>query len=1245
MSALPAGLQVTKEAFLQRVDDAVTPSKTLLLDFKNKIRTAPMPPKAAPMAFRTKVRTPRCKAHTWAPAVGCWSCAGVTCPKCSEIPGITDKDKSHPEGVNNCKRNQEIYAAQANRVRFGSSSASPPFSINPDSGCSISIVKDPVLSNTTRTSVSVGCANGTSMIATSTGDLSLGPLQLQDCLYVPDAIQNLLSIHQICEGDYQVLFSRSDVKILPPSAKVIGNPVIEGTKVGNQWSIDLPSCKALFAQSVDASTRLLHLHHKLGHLNQASLKHLIRHRMVEGLPDDCRDLLSCTMHECLSCKLGKSTRLPFPSAGSRATRAGQTIHIDICDMGEPTHDGYRYLFCATDDFTSFTISTLLKYKRDAWSELDYTLSLIKTHFNREVETVRGDNEFGNNHCWSIYRRRGIRFLATVPHTPQQNGLSERTNYTLCNGLRTLLSASGLPLRFWGEALRTVLYCRNRSPNVRSGTQTPYEQWYGRKPDISNLRVFGEPAVVHVLQPYQNGKLEPRGILAVFLSYSDIRKAYRLLLPHNNKIVESRDVSFFREMYIPTPKSEDLNRSPTQIGLPRPMEPIHSPVPVGADEQPAAENTPPAPEIAPVVPPTVRIDNSNDVITQPEPVSEPDSPSDPPTETVEETAPLEPMEASEPTDPSAVPIHEPPPLPAPRNINSSINVSNILPQGTRRSNRSNSFQSAAHFVYAIYDDEGRILQQTHGSKGHHCLRTMVDAVPRSYKDITNHSDAKEWYDSSDREMKGLLANDTWELVPLPVGRKAIGCKWVYRLKLLADKSFKYKARLTALGCSQQAGQDYDPDNLYAPVARQNTLRVFLSIAASKGWEIDHGDIDQAFLIPKLHDEIYMRQPEGYVIPGKENFVLRLKKSLYGLKQSPSVWNAEIDAFIKSLGFKQLKADRCLYARFDKDANLVELLLVYVDDLLFAGSRTSVDHTKGKFAERFPFKNLGDVTYVLGFEIERDRASKLITLHQHSFIANLLDRTNMSLCNPISTPADPAVTLSASMCPQSDEEKLSMAGVPYRETVGALQYLVCGSRPDISAAVSAVSRFTSNPGPKHWQAVKRILRYLKGTSRVGITLGGSEDITLTGYCDADWAGDVDSRKSTTGFVFLLGSGPVSWKSKLQPTTALSTMEADYMALSSATQEALWLRQLLHALGYEEGPTTIYEDNQGCIKFVQSTKFSPRAKHIDVRHFFVHDHVESKDIALSYVPSAENLADLFTKPLPAPTFLRHRKALASA
>jgi hypothetical protein len=316
---------------------------------------------------------------------------------------------------------------------------------------------------------------------------------------------------------------------------------------------------------------------------------------------------------------------------------------------------------------------------------------------------------------------------------------------------------------------------------------------------------------------------------------------------------------------------------------------------------------------------------------------------------------------------------------------------------------------------------------------------------------------------------------------------------------------------------------------------------------------------------------------------------------------------------------------------------------VDDIQVAGPKPMNDDLLEKLSTKYDIKDLGETKYILGMEVERDPANKTILIHQNGFVQNLLRKSFQSDCKPVKTPQDLSVNLSSEMCPTNAEERQYMKNVPYREIVGALQYLATKTRPDIACAVGVVSRFQANPGPKHWKAVQRIVKYLQGTARWGILLGGDTIGELVGHSDADWGGDRDTRRSTTGYVFKLGNSTISWKSKLQQTVALSSVEAEYQALSAASQESVWLRYHLSALDlHSNDPTTIFEDNQGTIELVKSTKHHDRTKHIDIKHHYIRELVKSNQIEIKYKRTSDMTADILTKGLGEIKFTKFRKDL---
>ncbi len=441
----------------------------------------------------------------------------------------------------------------------------------------------------------------------------------------------------------------------------------------------------------------------------------------------------------------------------------------------------------------------------------------------------------------------------------------------------------------------------------------------------------------------------------------------------------------------------------------------------------------------------------------------------------------------------------------------------------------------------------------------------------------------------------MKNRTWRLVPKPQDRKTIGCRWVFKVKHKADGSVeRFKARLVVKGYAQQYGIDYN--DTFSPVARYSSIRCVIAIATQEDMELHQMDVDTAFLNGDIEEDIYMDQPTDYVESSGSNMVCKLQRSLYGLKQAPRVWNNVIDKFLKQSGYVQSQADVCIYVK-DKGGEKT-IIALYVDDLLIACSNDdSLQQVKKELANRFNMKDLGPAKFILGLEITRDRRNKTTYLSQEKYITDILNRFNMKDAKPMDTPQAVGEVLSKDDPTTKSED---MKAVPYRNAVGSIMYAMIGTRPDIAVATSTVSRFLSEPGLTHWKAVKRILRYLKGTKDLSIVYTGSlnKSITLEGYCDADWGGDKTNRHSITGFIFQICGGAVSWNSKKQPTIALSSTEAEYMNATQAAKETVWLRQLLKDMEYEQKAFTIlHKDNQGCILLLKNPVYHARTKHIDI------------------------------------------------
>ncbi|RWR98561.1 hypothetical protein B4U79_05827, partial [Dinothrombium tinctorium] len=358
-------------------------------------------------------------------------------------------------------------------------------------------------------------------------------------------------------------------------------------------------------------------------------------------------------------------------------------------------------------------------------------------------------------------------------------------------------------------------------------------------------------------------------------------------------------------------------------------------------------------------------------------------------------------------------------------------------------------------------------------------------------------------------------------------------WVFKLKRDSKGNIvRYKARLVAKGYSQVKGIDFD--ETFSPVARYNSIRTILAIAASMNLEIHQMDVNTAFLYGELNEELYMEQPEGYIREDTNHLVCRLKKSIYGLKQAPRSWNKKLHKFLEKMEFEQNPCDWCIYTKKTEEEFI--MVLVYVDDILIASKNiASIQHLKTNLCENFSMKDLDEVKHILGIE-------------STELCLEVLKRFNMLDCKPVSTPLDYSSKL---VKENSEGECSNFDKYPYREIIGCLMYAMTATRPDICAAVGVLSRYLNNYDQTHWTAAKRVLRYLNGTRNYYLYLGGNSKIEMKCYVDADWAGDINDRKSTTGFVILVGTSLVSWNSRKQSTVALSTTEANYLQLPPLKQ----------------------------------------------------------------------------------------------
>lgn len=506
---------------------------------------------------------------------------------------------------------------------------------------------------------------------------------------------------------------------------------------------------------------------------------------------------------------------------------------------------------------------------------------------------------------------------------------------------------------------------------------------------------------------------------------------------------------------------------------------------------------------------------------------------------------------------------------------------------------------------------------------YCYRAVCD-MPQNYQDAIRSPNSQQWIKAMDDEIHSLEKNNTFKITQLPPDKKAVGGRWVYTLKSDTDGSDRYKARFVAKGYSQKQGIDYE--ETFSPTADMTTVRIVMQKAVQEGLILHQMDVETAYLHAPIDCEVYLEQPEGYEIESKsgEKLVCKLQKSLYGLKQSGRNWNTMLHVYLTENGFKQNPADNCLYIRERENEKVI--LIVWVDDLIVAANTEEVvKSVKMMLTERFKMKDLGKLNNFLGIDFKQSDGQ--VTMTQERYINKILSRFGMQDCKPRETPCE-------SKFEYTDNAKKWEDTRLYREAVGSLIYLATCTRPDLSFVVSKLSQHFSEPSEEHWNTVKHVFRYLKGTTNRGLCFkrDDTDALGLIVHSDADWAAEVTDRRSITGYCVSLSqkSSLISWKSRKQPTVALSTCEAEYMALATAIQECMYLQQLLKCIDtYQYAQTKVFDDNQGAIALARNPVNRQRCKHIDIKYHFIREAVKSGRICLEYCPTDNMVADLMTKP----------------
>jgi hypothetical protein len=525
-----------------------------------------------------------------------------------------------------------------------------------------------------------------------------------------------------------------------------------------------------------------------------------------------------------------------------------------------------------------------------------------------------------------------------------------------------------------------------------------------------------------------------------------------------------------------------------------------------------------------------------------------------------------------------------------------------------------------------------------------LQGILPNEPRSYKDERRRPDRHKWQEAREREIQTLEKNNTWIYEDAPTDRviNPLPSQWVYKKKINSSGDIKYKARLVLRGDLQF---DHEFKDTYSPTARVTSTRTLIALATQQGLSLRSFDVEAAFVSADVDCEIYIQPPPGHSFPpGK---VARLQRSLYGLRQASALYWNKMHNFLTAYGFVQVSDEGTLFRL--QTGNDVLYVSMYVDDGLVAFSSDQMyQRFLTALRTEFTLSSEGPLKDYLGIAIHYDNERGTTFLEQSKYVRDLLTKYNMINSSPVDTPVAPGTYFTGADCCDRADPAMKEAIKDYQSLIGALLWLSISTRPDIAFATNQLARFLVNPGPSHFVAAKRVLRYLAGTSTFGIRYHRCTENanTLVAYVDADFAGNPEDRLSVTGFIVFLNGGPISWLSKRQPVVSVSSTEAEFYAASIAGLELLFYRRLMEQLGFpQQHPTTVFEDNAACIFLSKRSGQINRAKHIDTRVFRLRELVRSGVLELSKVSTKDQVADLFTKALPAQSFAQFRSSFLTS
>ena len=1016
------------------------------------------------------------------------------------------------------------------------------------------------------------------------------------------------------------------------------------------------------------------LWHRRLHVSNADIKKHV-------ISDSCRK--ACTFGFCEHCVLAKITRALKSGLGrDLPTHCGTHFNYDLLGARhgvDMSPEGYCTAALFYDAKSRYGFLVPLRNKDgasivNAIRQLQAHLAALPSKKHRPLTQLFSDSE-------PVLKRGEVRDYCVANTIDQafsprdrhdKNCFSERYVRTIKELARAFSVAGGAPPQTGYHAYMQAVYVRNNVPTISNANKSAHYRLtkHSSERNVASIRTMFCTAYAKVMDGSQH-ELEPKAVKCVHLGNSwDTPGSYRLLNLTTKNIIDTPDC-VFNETEFPYTTSTTAEQKArvlawkwdddllTKLAAATELEDDESklqPQPPVPDPKPLPEAAKPAPR-----PPGQQQRRSPRLAQHPAAGPAPDphvgiypvpghqqpppGQTDPSKYGRKSKRPWQPSEKSkENIVPSIGGGHG-----AHLAYNDANTVADIAAYcfSTFCSNATSSSSATTDWGWADKpSDNAHALAQKFACN----VAWGNEPTPRSFDAAMKSQRSKRWRAATDKEMSSHDTRHTWDLAPRSEARAAgipvIPAIWVLKDKMLANGDIQEKARVVAGGNRQKSDSSVET---HAATAQLTSLRVMLSIAAAENLPLRNGDFSVAFLNAPAQEVVYMEQPRGYYRKDPRLWVCKLNLGLYGTRTANRGWSQVLHEALTEFGLTRSSADHGLY--FSRHEGKPVFLFTHVDDLVWAGDLAQWDLLVKFLQGRFEFTDLGELTWVLGMRVTRDLSTHTISLNQERFTQKMAERFGITADTRIvPTPADPRINLTRAMDAYLQEDIEYMRTRAYRELIGSLLYLTMCTRPDMAEAVSTLCRFQQNPGRQHWLAAQRALKYALHTAHLGLTFGGHENtptFELIGFADADWAGDVDSRRSTSGYIFLLYGCIISYKSALQHCVSLSTCEAEYVAAAEAAREAIWLTNLIAEISVKvlPVPITLNEDNEGAIALAKNPVGHGRNKHIQLRHHFLRELVNTGKIVMTKIPTESQLADIFTKSLGTKRFLFLRKLLLGA